>query len=149
MKRSFHRAGGALPQDVYARVTDKIIKDLERGVAPWVKPWSGGEAAGKIMRPLRSNGIPYTGINILLLWAAAIENGFESPSWITFKQAQALGAHVRKGEHGSLVVFAKTYQKTEKNQETGEDQARDIPFLRAYTVFSVEQVDGLPDHYRA
>jgi antirestriction protein ArdC len=78
-----------------------------------------------------------------------MENGFESPNWITFKQAQALNAHVRKGEHGSLVVFAKTYQKTEKNQESGEDQERDIPFLKAYTVFNVEQVDGLPDQYAA
>ena len=65
--------------DVYSRITDKIIADLEQGVRPWVKPWSGENAAGRITRPLRYNGVPYSGINILMLWASSIEQGFSSP----------------------------------------------------------------------
>jgi antirestriction protein ArdC len=67
---------------------------------------------------------------------------------MTYKQAQELGANVRKGEHGSLVVYANTVSKTETN-EKGEDIEREIPFMKGYTVFNVEQVDGLPAHYYA
>lgn len=67
---------------------------------------------------------------------------------MTFKQAVALGGHVRKGEHGSLVVYAKTYQRTEQD-DSGEAHTRDVPFLRAYKVFNVEAIDGLPDSFYA
>ena len=96
-------------QDVYTRITDKIIADLEQGVRTWMKPWNAGNTAGRITRPLRHNGAPYSGINILMLWAASLEHGFGSPSWMTFNQAQELNAHVRKGEKGSLVVYANTF----------------------------------------
>ena len=62
--------------DVYSRVTNRIIEQLEQGVRPWMKPWNAEHAAGRITRPLRFNGLPYSGINILMLWAAAEENGF-------------------------------------------------------------------------
>ena len=87
--------------DVYNRVTDKIIAELEKGERPWLKPWNAEHAAGKISRPLRHNGLPYSGINVVMLWAEAMEKGFNAPLWMTFKQAQELGGHVRKGEHGS------------------------------------------------
>ena len=135
--------------DIYSRVTNKILADLEQGVRPWVKPWSSGHAAGRIGRPLRHTGQPYQGVNILLLWGSAVENGFSAPFWMTFKQAHELGAHVRKGEKGSLVVYANTVTKTEKNEETGEESERDIPFLKGYTVFNVEQIEDLPAHYYA
>jgi antirestriction protein ArdC len=93
-------------QDVYTRITDKIIADLEQGVRTWMKPWNAGNTAGRIMRPLRHNGVPYSGINILMLWAQAMEQGFTSPTWMTFRQATELNAHVKKGEKGSLVVYA-------------------------------------------
>ncbi|WP_250486994.1 ArdC-like ssDNA-binding domain-containing protein [Caballeronia sp. GaOx3] len=92
--------------DVYTRVTDKIIADLEKGVRPWVKPWKAGNTEGRITLPRRHNGIPYRGVNILLLWGASIEHGYQSDRWMTFKQALELGANVRKGEHGHLVVYA-------------------------------------------
>lgn len=133
--------------DVYSRVTQKILADLEQGVRPWQKPWSGENAGGRILRPRRANGLPYRGINILLLWAAALEAGFASPFWLTFKQADALGAHVRKGEKGSLVVYANTYRKTETDEDTGEEFEMDIPYMKAYTVFNADQVEGLPAHY--
>src|SRR5207245_3699221 len=91
--------------DLYTRVTERVIDDLEKGVRPWLKPWKGGYAAGRITLPLRHNGTPYRGINILLLWGDAMANGLASPLWMTFKQALALGTHVLKGGHGGTVVY--------------------------------------------
>ena len=137
-----------LTRDVYARVTDRIIADLEKGTRPWMKPWHAEHTAGKINRPLRHNGTPYRGINIVLLWGEAMAKGYSAPIWMTFKQALELDAHVRKGEHGSLVVFANTLTRTERD-ENGEDVEREIPFMRGYTVFNVEQIENLPQHYYA
>ncbi len=139
----------ALQIDVYTRVTEKIIAGLEQGVRPWLKPWNAEHAAGKITRPLRHNGQPYSGINVLMLWCEAMDKGYTAPLWMTFRQAQDLGGHVRKGEHGSLVVYANTFTKTEIDEDTGEELERDIPFMKGYTVFNVEQIEGLPAHYYA
>jgi antirestriction protein ArdC len=87
-------------QDVYTRTTNTIVADLEKGVRPWLKPWNAAHTDGRIARPLRHNGLPYSGINILMLWDSAIEQGFAAPMWMTFKQALELNAHVRKGEKG-------------------------------------------------
>lgn len=138
-----------MKKDIYERVTDKIIAELEKGVRPWSKPWSGEHAAGRITRPLRSNGIAYRGINVVMLWAEAVEKGYSAPIWLTFKQAQEIGGHVRKGEHGSLVVCASTFSKSETDEASGEETERDIPFLKGYTVFNAEQVEGLPEHFYA
>ena len=132
--------------DIYERVTNKIIADLEQGELTWLKPWSAGNMEGKITKPLRHNGVPYSGINILMLWGASIEAGFLSPYWMTFKQAKELGAHVRKGERGNLVVYANTISKTEE-QDDGSEEERKIPFMKGYSVFNVEQIEGLPEHY--
>lgn len=134
-------------QDVYSRITDKIIADLEQGVRPWMKPWNAEHAAGRISRPLRHNGIPYNGINILVLWGTASAQGYSAPIWMTYKQASELGGHVRKGERGELVVYANKITRTETDTETGEDVKHAIPFMKGYSVFNVEQIEGLPDHY--
>lgn len=138
-----------MPTDVYERITQHIIRELEQGVRPWLKPWNAEHAAGRITRPLRANGIPYRGINVLMLWSEAVERGFSAPIWMTFKQALDLNAHVRKGEKGSLVVFASHITRTEEDTKTGEALERDIPFLKGYTVFNVEQIEGLPATYYA
>jgi antirestriction protein ArdC len=135
-----------MKQDVYERVTAHIVAELEKGVRPWFKPWNAEHAAGRITRPLRANGQPYRGINVLMLWGAASERGYSAPIWMTFKQAQELGGHVRKGEKGNLVVYANTITKTETD-ENGQENERDIPFMKGYTVFNVEQVEGLPAHF--
>jgi antirestriction protein ArdC len=135
-------------RDVYSRITNKIVADLEQGVRPWMRPWSAEHAAGRITRPLRHNGIPYKGINVLMLWSAATLNGFACPIWLTFKQALELGGAVRKGERGELVVYANSITRTETDDK-GEETERSIPFLKGYTVFNVEQCDGLPAHYTA
>jgi len=93
-------------QDVYTRITAQIVAELEKGVRPWVKPWNAEHAAGRITRPLRHNGQPYSGINVLSLWMSASAQNFAAPIWMTFRQALELDAHVRKGEKGSLVVYA-------------------------------------------
>lgn len=134
--------------DVYTKVTDRIIADLEKGVRPWMKPWSSDNTQGRITLPLRHNGIPYRGINILMLWGAAVECGYGSPTWMSYRQAQELGGQVRKGERGSLSVYANTLNKTETNEE-GEEEERSIPYMKGYTVFNVEQIDGLPSRYYA
>lgn len=133
-------------KDVYAEVTNQIIEQLEAGVRPWHKPWNAEYAAGRITRPLRHNGENYQGINILMLWAEAESKGFGCPYWLTFQQAKQLGGNVRKGEKGSMVVYANTFKKKEEN-EAGEEQERDIPFLKQYSVFNAEQCDGLPAHF--
>ena len=133
--------------DVYQRITNQIVAELEKGVRPWLKPWNSGHTAGRITRPLRANGIPYRGINVVMLWSAAMEQGYASPVWITFKQAQEVGAHVRKGEKGSLVVYADKIMRTETDAQTGDETEHAIPFMKGYTVFNAEQVDGLPAHF--
>jgi len=133
-------------QDVYSRVTNKIIADLEQGVRTWMKPWNAEHAAGRITKPLRHNGQPYNGINILMLWSSAVAEGYSAPIWMTFRQAKELGANVRKGEKGELVVYANTITRTEENAD-GEETESAIPFMKGYTVFNVEQIEGLPSHY--
>jgi antirestriction protein ArdC len=135
--------------DIYQRITDEIIAELERGVRPWSKPWNAEHAAGRITRPLRVGGIPYQGINIIMLWSAAMARGYAAPIWMTFRQALLLGAHVRKGEKGSPVVYASSITRTEFDEASGEEQERDIPFMKPYTVFNVEQIEGLPEHFYA
>ncbi|MFC5384695.1 ArdC family protein [Aquamicrobium segne] len=132
--------------DIYAKITEKIVAQLEEGVRPWVQPWRAGNAVGRITRPLRHNGEPYSGMNVLLLWSEAMARGYAAPIWMTFKQASELGAHVRKGEASSTVIYASRFTKTETDVR-GDEVERDIPFLRAYGVFNVEQIEGLPEHY--
>jgi antirestriction protein ArdC len=131
--------------DVYQRITDALVQQLEQGTRPWMKPWSAEHLAGRITRPLRHNGKPYRGINVLMLWLTAVERGYSAPIWMTFRQALDLGAHVRKGEKGTPVAYADTITRTD--QETEEE--REIWFMKQYTVFNVEQIDGLPAHFYA
>ncbi|MDB5425269.1 MAG: hypothetical protein JWQ29_2685 [Phenylobacterium sp.] len=134
--------------DLYARVTDAIVADLEAGVRPWTRPWTCGGPGGPVSRPLRANGQPYSGVNVLLLWSEALAQGFAAPTWMTFRQAQALGAQVRRGEHGATVVYANRIRRVEDRGAQGEVE-RAIPFLKAYTVFNLAQIDGLPARFHA
>jgi antirestriction protein ArdC len=138
-----------MDKDVYTQVTQTIVAQLEQGERPWIKPWSAAHAAGPVSRPLRHNSVPYSGINVLMLWVAAMEKGYSAPLWMTFRQAKELGGHVRKGEHGSTVVYANAITKTEQDPDTGEDVEKHIPFMKGYTVFNVEQIEGLPPLYYA
>ena len=132
--------------DIYARVTGKIMADLETGNLTWRKPWHSDHLAGQVMRPLRWNDIPYTGINTLMLWGTAAEQSYTSPYWMTFKQAIELKANVRKGEKGTQVVYADKFVKEEQNTK-GETVTSQTPFLKTYVVFNASQIDGLSDGF--
>lgn len=132
--------------DLYTTVTTQIIADLETGVRPWTRPWEAAHAAGPVSRPLRHSLEPYSGINVVLLWSRAMAAGYEAPIWMTFRQALSLGAHVRKGERGATVVYANRIVRTEAGDD-GRDVDRTIPFLKAYTVFNIAQIEGLPDRF--
>jgi antirestriction protein ArdC len=134
--------------DLYSRVTTQILEQLEQGVRPWTRPWSAEHLAGRISRPLRHTGQPYSGINVILLWAQAVASGYSTPTWMTFRQAIELGGCVRKGEHGTTVVYANRMTRTETDGD-GHDVEREIPFLKAYVAFNVEQIEGLPEQYYA
>ncbi len=134
--------------DIYNKVTNKIITDLEHGNLTWLQPWQSEHAAGHISKPLRAEGKPYRGVNVLMLWASAMEYGFNCPLWMTYKQAVELGGQVRKGEKGSLVVYANSFTKS-GTDDKGDDVETTIPFMKGYTVFNAEQVDGLDSHFYA
>lgn len=121
--------------NLYQTITDRIIAQLEQGKIPWKQEWSA-TAHGTAFPHNHATGKSYRGINTVSLLCS----GYRSSGWMTYKQAQEIGAQVRKGEHGSPVVFWK-FDK-EKDADTGKD--RSSAFMRQYTVFNVEQLDGLP-----
>jgi antirestriction protein ArdC len=127
--------------DIYQEVTDRIIKALEAGTPPWHCPWDGGNLS---LPQNIANGHRYRGINILLLHLTATDHGYNSSRWLTFKQALALGGHVRKGESGTPIVFYKPLEISEQ-VDAGDPTTRVIPLLRSFSVFNIDQVDGLPD----
>jgi antirestriction protein ArdC len=123
--------------DIYQTVTDNIIAALEAGVKPWSCPWQRVDG----MSGLPSNyatGAAYSGMNIMLLWCSASKQGFSDSRWMTYKQAQVAGGQVRKGEHGTTAIF---YTTLEKENDAGE--VEHIPMLKTFTVFNVQQIDGL------
>jgi antirestriction protein ArdC len=134
--------------DIYTRITDSIALQLEQGTRPWTKPWNAEHLAGRITRPLRASGKPYRGINVVMLWMAATMKGYSATIWMTYRQALELGGQVRKGEQGTAVAYADKFKKAE-TADNGEEVEREIFFMKHYTVFNVEQVDGLPPHFYA
>ncbi|WEK43266.1 MAG: zincin-like metallopeptidase domain-containing protein [Candidatus Sphingomonas colombiensis] len=132
---------------LYDEVTRRIVTELEAGRFPWVQPWgkNGGSGPGLPRNALTAR--PYSGVNVLILWGAVIEQGWPSQSWLTFRQALAAGGCVRKGEHGTTIVYADLFTpeaEKARARETGGD-ARAIPFLKRFTVFNVAQCEGLRD----
>jgi antirestriction protein ArdC len=128
---------------VYEIVTKSIIEQLKSNLVPWVQPWSSDRSS-----LLPYNAVSqrhYRGVNVLLLWAAAETNRYKNPAWLTFKQAQELGGTVKKGEKATPIVYASSFKKTE-TPEAGEENKKDIRFLKFYYVFNLEQTTGLPGH---
>ena len=130
---------------LYDEVTATIITQLEEGVFPWVRPWSKAKASLGLPRNAVTKRA-YSGINVLILWGAVVEGGYPSQDWLTFRQAQAAGGCVRKGERGRTVFYADRFiPKGEREQVESSDEARSIPFLKRFTVFNAAQCDGLPE----
>lgn len=124
--------------DLYQQVTDRIVAALQAGTPPWVRPWNS--ATDPVPMNAETRRL-YRGVNFLTLAIEAHTRGYPRNCWLTYRQATALGAQVRKGEHGTPVVFWKL--RTVNTKAEAED-ARVIPLLRCYTVFNTAQIDGLP-----
>jgi antirestriction protein ArdC len=134
-----HRNAASRPS-IYQTVTNRIIASLKAGVIPWKKPWKTRRYAGDPFPRNFYTGKPYRGINVLLLWSSE----YNSPFWLTFKQAQALKGSVRKGEYGTPIIFYKQFSDHAEKNEEGTGEGERAPFvLCRYTVFNVEQCDGL------
>ena len=129
-----------MKRDLYAEVSTRIVAELEQGAAPWIKPWS--TTAGMNTPCNAATNRPYSGCNVVLLWMAA-NAGYRTPRYLTFKQALELGGNVRKGQHGYTVFFVKQLQVRDKDSDDGDTKI--VPIMRAYTVFNVDQCEGLPD----
>ena len=125
-------------ENVARVVADRIIAQLDAGVIPWRKPW-------RTEAPRSIRGRAYSGINGYVLRSVADEGAFKSALWITFNEAKARGWNVRKGEHGAPVVFWKLLDRTSKADATKTEH---VPLLRYYTVFNLDQCDGVPEAYR-
>jgi antirestriction protein ArdC len=133
-----------MKRDLYAEVSARIVAELERGAAPWIKPWSATPGANNPCNAVSNR--PYSGCNVVLLWMAQAA-GYRSPRFLTFKQALELGGNVRKGEHGTKVYFVKQLQVRDQGVDDSTS-TRLIPMMREYTVFNVDQCDNLPDRIK-
>jgi antirestriction protein ArdC len=123
--------------DVYQEVTNQILAALERGVVPWRNPILGRTTAG--LPTNLHTGRSYRGTNVFLLALIAWAEGYDSPYWLTFRQAQQRGGHIRKGEKSTVVVFWKQITLEDKKTKLPTR----VPVLRHYRVFNTEQCDAL------
>ena len=148
MSRSAARARtGQDRPSLYQEITDKIIAELEAGRVPWVQPWGTVAANASLAMPKNATTHrQYSGINVLILWGAVIEHSFSTQNWLTFRQALSLGANVRKGEHGTTVVYADRFVPDEERRRADRDgdEPSAIPFLKRFTVFNTDQCENLP-----
>jgi len=135
---------------LYQDVTDRIVRELEQGSVPWVKPWN---ASGCVLGMPRSAATRrcYSGINVLILWDAVIRRGFAAQEWLTFRQALRLGGHVKQGERGTAVCYADRFiPKAERERAAQDgDEPSTVPFLKRFIVFNLEQCQNLPAHMTA
>lgn len=133
---------------LYDEVTGRVIAELEQGHVPWVQPWGTlGAKAGLDLPKNALTGQAYSGVNILILWHHVVRAGFATQTWLTYRQAQELGGHVMKGERGIIACHADTFvPKAERERATREeDEPGRVPYLKRFTLFNVEQCDGLPE----
>lgn len=145
---------GALqrPVSLYDEVTARIVAEIEEGRIPWTQPWDAAGFAPGLPQNADTRRA-YSGINILILWAEAAQRGFASQGWLTFRQALALGAAVRKGEKGTTIFYAARFtpkgeggaEVAAKGGHGADEGERSVPFLKRFTVFNVAQVEGLPE----
>ena len=133
-------------KSLYDQVTNRIIAELEEGRFPWVQPWDRAGASAGLPRNA-GTGRCYSGINVLILWAEVTGAGYGSQAWLTYRQAEALGGHVRKGEQGVTVCYADRFTPKAESERAAVDgdEARQVAFLKRFTVFNVDQCEGLPD----
>jgi antirestriction protein ArdC len=129
--------------ELYQRVTDRIVADLEQGVKPWQQAWKGPAAANglPVMPCNLHSGRFYSGANTLILWQEAMSRGYPTHQWLTYQQAQMVGARVRKGEKSVPVIFVKWLE------ETKDGKTQKVPMARWFHVFNKAQLDGVGSEY--
>ena len=130
----------ARKRDVYQSITDQIVAAIEAGAGTFTMPWH--RDTGTTMPTNALTGCTYNGVNIVALWAAAEQGGFTTGYWATYKQWSLLGAQVRKGEKGSVVVFYKQTGIEVSGIATGERENKSVLIARSSRVFNIKQVDG-------
>ena len=124
--------------DLYQEVTARIIAELEKGAAPWIKPWQADSSADRNLVTDK----PYRGINRLLLGMSSIALGYQSPIWATYKQYQEAGFQVSKGEKATHIVFFKPIQGKQTVREDGETElSAGYCVIRGYSVFNATQTN--------
>ncbi|MGE0201524.1 MAG: ArdC family protein [Candidatus Melainabacteria bacterium] len=125
-------------RDLYQEITDKIVVSLEQGVRPWKCPWDQARYGGFEGIPYNvKTGYSYRGINIPILWATQQEKSYQANAWLSYKQAEALGGNIRKGEKSTTVVYWNFLDKEEDGKH------KRIPFLKWYNVFNLDQCEGI------
>lgn len=140
-----HNAGSTTRRDYYQEVTDRIVAALEKGAAPWRRPWDPDKAGGPLAPVNAATGRRYRGINVLLLGMSQFSFTSGDPRFCSYKQAKDKGWQVRAGEKGTTVFFYKQLQIEDHDAPSdAEERTRHIPLLRAYTVFHASQIDGIP-----
>lgn len=135
--------------DLFSEVTDKIIAALESGTPPWRKAWQSGNEG------LPANAVTgrnYSGINVMLLWADAVNKGYERNRWLTFRQAQEAGGNVRRGEKSTSVVLFKPFQKAEQDEhgrtttdKNGDPVLQHYHMMTSFHLFNISQCENLSD----
>lgn len=97
---------------LYETITNDILEELQKGIAPWVQPWENGGGALPLLPYNAASGHRYRGVNVLLLWRASRVKGYRHPAWIGYHQAHERGGYVKKGEKATVIVYARTYALT-------------------------------------
>ena len=136
-------------KDTAARIAERIVDLLKKGVSPWHKPWKTCDSL-----PLSAEGRAYRGVNVMMLAMTSLIEGYRSPYWLTFRKARDLGGMVRRGEHGTLVMYwhRNEYEATDEKgnpilNEKGEPVKKSRMLIRGYTVFNADQCDNLPEKF--
>ncbi len=133
-------------KDIYAQVTNSIIAALEKGTPPWVRPWRDSDA----MPSNLVTGKPYRGINVIMLYVEASSCSYTDNRWLTFRQANDIGVRIRKGEHGTQIIFYRMREIKDAKGDVADktaDDKRSIPMLKTYTVFNASQLESVPDRF--
>lgn len=141
-----HNTRAFARHDHYQDVTDRIVAALEKGAAPWRRPWDPEKSVGALSPINATTGRRYRGINVLLLGMSQFSFASGDPRFCSYKQAKDRGWQVRAGEKGATVFFYKQLRVEDRDAPPdGEEHMRNIPLLRAYTVFNGSQIDGIPE----
>ena len=150
--RRYGTKGRAAKPCLYDEVTARIVAELEAGRVPWVQPWGRSDAPVALGLPKNAlTGNTYSGINILILWHHVVRAGFATQTWLTYRQAQEMGGQVMKGERGVTACHADTFIPKDERERAALDgnEPERVSYLKRFSLFNVEQCQGLPDDVSA